>query len=389
MIINQNTNFTTHNTSARNGSIKYIVIHYVGATGDAKANITYYNQKNVTSASADFYVGHTGDIWQYNPNPKARYCWAVGGKKQSSHGGKFYGIAKNANCISIEMCVKNNGNKAANSPDWSLSDATYASAVELTKHLMKQYNIDINHVIRHFDVNGKACPGIIGWNTYPGNNENKWLQFKNHLASTETTSTDTYKYKVGDKVAVSSHYVGANDYFDKAVAVNPHLPMQIIGIVKGAQNPYHTNYNTYCNDGDIRGYAAAQSSNTAASVTPTAAQSEPKYEYNQNIKDLQWALNQDGFTDANEHTLSVDGIWGCKTASAVAKVLLSAMTSGRYTNVTSWVQCRVGTNPDGYFGIKTRKCVMEFQKSHRLTDDGIVGKKTMMALIIIYVPNAE
>ena len=75
MNINKNTNFGTHNTSKRSGSIKYLVIHYVGATGDAKANINYYNQKTSRSASADFYVGHSGDIWQYNPDPKIRYCW--------------------------------------------------------------------------------------------------------------------------------------------------------------------------------------------------------------------------------------------------------------------------------------------------------------------------
>ena len=105
--INQNPNFGTHNTSVRKNKIEYIVVHYVGATGDAKANMNYYNQKSSTSASADFFVGHTGDIWQYNPNPEARYCWAVGGNKISNKGGTFYGVAKNANTIHIEMCVKN------------------------------------------------------------------------------------------------------------------------------------------------------------------------------------------------------------------------------------------------------------------------------------------
>ena len=191
--INQNSNFGTHNTSVRNEAIKYIVVHYVGATGDAKANINYYNQKSTTNASADFYVGHNGDIWQYNPDPAKRYCWAVGGKKQSSYGGSLYGIAKNSNCVSIEMCVKNStGNKTANNRGWYFTDATVNSTIELTKYLMNKYNIPASNVIRHFDVNGKYCPGVVGWNA-PSGNEDKWNNFKkqigSNIASNPTSST--------------------------------------------------------------------------------------------------------------------------------------------------------------------------------------------------------
>ena len=84
MKINQNPNFGKHNTTVRIGGIKYIAIHYVGATGDAKANVDYYNRPTTTNASADFFVGHKGDVWQYNPRPEARYCWAVGGGRQSN-----------------------------------------------------------------------------------------------------------------------------------------------------------------------------------------------------------------------------------------------------------------------------------------------------------------
>lgn len=201
MKINQNPNFGTHNTSKRNTSIQYIVIHYIGATGDAEANINYYNQKTTTNASADFYVGHGGDIWQYNPDPKSRYCWAVGGKKQSSHGGSLYGKAKNSNCVSIEMCVKTKGGRTANSPDWYFTDATIKSTIELTKYLMKLYNIPASRVIRHFDVNGKYCPGVVGWNSATGD-ESAWQDFKSKLIGTSKVTTTTtngklYRVQVG------------------------------------------------------------------------------------------------------------------------------------------------------------------------------------------------
>lgn len=191
--INQNPNFGTHNTSIRSGKIEYIVIHYVGATGDAKNNILYYNGREVTNASADFYVGHNGDIWQYNPNPEKRYCWAVGGAKMSSYGGSLYGKARNANCVSIEMCVKNSsGNYSANNSHWVLTDATYKNVVKLTQYLMEKYNIPVSNVIRHYDVNGKYCPGLYGWNA-PSGSEAKWNQFKKDIASSSETTKEEPK----------------------------------------------------------------------------------------------------------------------------------------------------------------------------------------------------
>lgn len=174
MNINQNPNFGTHNTSVRPGEIEYAVIHYVGALGDAEANVKYYNQRTTTNASADFFVGFNGDIWQYNPDPKARYCWAVGGSRLSGVGGSLYGIAKNANVVNIEMCVRNAGSKASDSKDWYFEDATVDSANELTKHLMEQYNIPLDHVIRHYDVTGKLCPNPYVYN----HTQHTWDDFK-------------------------------------------------------------------------------------------------------------------------------------------------------------------------------------------------------------------
>ena len=53
-----------------------------------------------------------------------------------------------------------------------ITDKTIENAIELGKMLMKKYNIPIDRVIRHYDVNGKACPNCNGllnnanWNAF-------------------------------------------------------------------------------------------------------------------------------------------------------------------------------------------------------------------------------
>lgn len=185
--IKQNTGFKTHNTSLRLGSIQYLVIHYVGALGDAEANVKYYNLPTTKEASADFFVGHKGDIWQYNPDPKRRYCWAVGGNKYSTGGGQLYGKVTNKNSIHIEMCVKNvTTNKNANSPGWFITDETLTATIELARHLMDVYGIPADKVIRHYDVNGKLCPGVVGWNPLSGSVA-AWKSFHAAISTNELT----------------------------------------------------------------------------------------------------------------------------------------------------------------------------------------------------------
>ena len=61
--------------------IKFIVIHYVGATGGAKANCEYYAGGN-RGASAHYYVGFEGEVWQSVEDKDI--AWHCGGKKYSN-----------------------------------------------------------------------------------------------------------------------------------------------------------------------------------------------------------------------------------------------------------------------------------------------------------------
>ena len=132
-------------------------------------------------ASADFIVDD-GGVVQYNPDIENSYCWHCGGSKYGNKGGSLYGIVKNANSIGIEICSTNSTGRVTgvNDRNWSYTEVVLANAFELVKYLMEKYGIDADHVIRHYDVNGKPCPGIIGWNEETGD-VSEWRAFKAKL----------------------------------------------------------------------------------------------------------------------------------------------------------------------------------------------------------------
>lgn len=217
--INKNLMQRNHTAQKRSKSaIEYIVIHYVGALGDAKANTDYYKSTDV-NASADFWVGFSGDIWQGNDYYNY-YSWHCGGGLQGSSGASFFGKCKNSNSIGIEMCVKKRSTSTMNATDkdWYFLDATIESAAQLTASLMKELDIDINHVIRHYDVTGKICPNPFVYNT--GNVS--WEKFKENVSSyAGTTVTKESYYRVRKTWADSSSQLGAYTSLENAKANCP------------------------------------------------------------------------------------------------------------------------------------------------------------------------
>lgn len=191
---------TANTTELKNRKIKYIVIHYTaGITsrpGTAKSNARYF-AKETTKASADFIIDDE-NIVQYNPDIKNRYCWHCGGSKYKTKGGSLYKVCTSANSIGIEMCSTNSAKKVTNPNDanWYFTDAVIDNCVELTKKLMKEYDIKPDHVIRHYDINGKLCPGIIGWNE-DTNDISKWQDFIVRVSPVpEETVTEELKEEI-------------------------------------------------------------------------------------------------------------------------------------------------------------------------------------------------
>ncbi len=177
------------------GRIKYIVIHYVGALGGAKANCQYYASKYI-GASAHYFVGFDGEIWQ-----------SVGDEDIAWHcGANSYRHAecRNSNSIGIELCVRNRGNQAADSKDWYFEDATVKAAIELTEYLMKKYGVDVANVIRHYDVTGKICPNPYVYNT----TKHIWDAFKKAIAGGGAAQKDTMT-KITGKAEATAEQMAA------------------------------------------------------------------------------------------------------------------------------------------------------------------------------------
>lgn len=190
---------TVHTGYLKNRAIRYIVLHYTAGTssrkGVARNVASMFANPNNRAASADFIVDDA-EIVQYNPDIANRYTYAVGGAKYSVNytplASTFYGKCKNNNSISIEMCSTKQNSKSLNASDtdWSISASVVDKAVELTKFLMKKYNVPADRVIMHHHVTGKLCPQPWCLNT---KRLEGWEKFKRRIETGEKGEEDMTK----------------------------------------------------------------------------------------------------------------------------------------------------------------------------------------------------
>lgn len=168
----------------KGNDIKYIILHYVGATGTAKNNADYFC-KGDRQASAHYFVDD-GSIYQVVEDFNG--AWHIGNSNTAPN---------NKNSIGIEMCCPN--------PQLLISEKTEANTIELVKHLMKKYNVPVENIRTHAEVTSykKICPN---WSE---NNWSRWTNFKSKLTSNTSSNSTVSNFKIGDKVKVSlsaTHY---------------------------------------------------------------------------------------------------------------------------------------------------------------------------------------
>ena len=123
---------------------EYIVIHETGnydSGFDAEHIYSYWSKDSSAERSAHFIVDENKTIQMLKLNWKG---WHVGDNNGHSD-------ITNSNSIGIEICVNDDGNYMVGR----------ARAIRLVKYLMTELNIDVDHVVRHFDASGKNCPEVM------------------------------------------------------------------------------------------------------------------------------------------------------------------------------------------------------------------------------------
>lgn len=213
---------------------QWIVIHFVGASGQAQANANYF-RNTFRSASAHYFVDPKETIQVVEDDTPA---WHIGDGATSGKG-QYNGYhrygATNNNSIGIEGCQDVTTGK--NVWYWDFHPTTYQQMLLLTKHLQKKYGIPDSRVIRHFDASGKMCPGNWQWNNWA-----KWHQFKRDLAqldqkvpekNTQPIASEdglnqlplTYTIQVGDTLSkiAAKHQVKLSDLILWNRIENPDL----------------------------------------------------------------------------------------------------------------------------------------------------------------------
>ena len=189
----------------------WIVVHYtacinVGAKAMCKA------MKNNTGASSHFYIDDK-DIYQ--AVPLTHIAWHVGDGKckqpaaydkvsledlckfvakdwrydlaaynhlqWQKEGNDFTG---NSVSIGVDICVwkYSKDSKKATDTDWYFKEEAVENLAKTVAYLAKEYQIPINHIIRHGDATGKLCPRPFISTLNDMHCDDKWDEFKEKVA---------------------------------------------------------------------------------------------------------------------------------------------------------------------------------------------------------------
>ena len=125
--------------------IKYIVIHYTGNNGDTARNNLNFFHENIVKASAHFFVDDNEICCSVPWYFRAWHC--------GTSGEYVHPDCRNHNSLGIELC-----SRKTDKGTYYFTDAVFNRAAEFVAQQMKNYNIPIENVIRHYDVTGKFCP---------------------------------------------------------------------------------------------------------------------------------------------------------------------------------------------------------------------------------------
>lgn len=208
--------------SGRGGnSIKYIVVHYTAGNGDtAMNNAQYFHNNSGLQASAHYFVDEHSVVQSVRDTDGAWHC---GGPLESSHH-PLHNICMNRNSLGVEMCSDIVGGK------YTITQQTVDRTVELVRWLMDKYGIDVDHVVRHYDVTGKDCPEP--W----VRDESLWRKFKARLTAKDPIEEEIKAMTDKEFAQYMDRYLAAKaNQKAHPYAADAWKAMQTAGITDGSQ----------------------------------------------------------------------------------------------------------------------------------------------------------
>lgn len=207
--------------SGRGGnSIRYIVMHYTANNGDTAMNNAQYFHNNSVQASAHYFVDENSVVQSVRDSDGAWHC---GGPLESSHH-PLHNICMNRNSLGVEMCSDIVGGK------YTITQQTVDRTVELVRWLMDKYGIDVDHVVRHYDVTGKDCPEP--W----VRDESLWRKFKARLTAKDPIEEEIKAMTDKEFAQYMYRYLAAKaNQKAHPYAADAWKAMQTAGITDGSQ----------------------------------------------------------------------------------------------------------------------------------------------------------
>lgn len=147
--------------------IEWIVVHYPAMPNRSAYQVKDYFDRTNRAVSTHYIVDDNGWLNQTSTKYAAFHVGSLSDHEKKRNEDMFngkepapYWMAHNGNSIGIDICdcKKCTNTCSVDDFDWYFTRKTLENTAALIAMLMKRHNIDINHVIRHYDVTGKRCP---------------------------------------------------------------------------------------------------------------------------------------------------------------------------------------------------------------------------------------
>lgn len=156
-----------YNRPGKVSTPKKICVHYTGDAGAGAERLALFFTANPNAeTSSQYVVGMEGELIRCLPDNEQAYA-ATGNNK---------------NVIHIEVCHPDKSGK--------FTENSIAALSELVPYLMKNYGIDSNNVVRHYDLTGKHCPMYYVDNTL-------WAELKQRITAEKSAVSKLYRVQIG------------------------------------------------------------------------------------------------------------------------------------------------------------------------------------------------